>query len=99
MRPLDQMQLTLRQLAFTQGRDQQARRVERLQQVVTGRSEVFVLAQIGRFRRITSLAQFAGTLGDALLELFVELQQTQLRQLALGHIGDESPPPGRLRPA
>ncbi len=88
--PLDQMQLVLRQFAFAQGRDQQARGVERLQQVVAGCGEVLVLAQVGSFRRIAGFTQFTGALGDALLELFVELQQAQLRQFALGHVGDKA---------
>ncbi len=88
--PLDQMQLVLRQFAFAQGRDQQARGVERLQQVVAGCGEVLVLAQVGGFRRIAGFTQFTGALSDALLELFVELQQAQLRQFALGNVGDEA---------
>jgi len=42
------------------------------------------------FRRIAGFTQFTGALGDALLELFVELQQAQLRQFALGHVGDKA---------
>ena len=74
----DQHLLDLRQLALAQGRDQQARSVQRLQQIVTGSGEVFVLAAIGRLGGITGIAQGLGdllTLGDLLLQVAVGFQQ------------------------
>jgi len=57
---------------------------------VAGRGEVLVFAQVSCLGSVAGLAQFTGALGDALLEFFVELQQAQLRQFALGHVSDEA---------
>ncbi|MNO82242.1 hypothetical protein D3C76_735110 [compost metagenome] len=78
MRAFDQHLLDLGQLALAQGRDQQPRGVERLQQVMTRRSEVFVLAAVGGLRGVPGIAQGFGdlfTLGDLLLQVAVGFQQ------------------------
>ncbi|MND62445.1 hypothetical protein D3C80_537310 [compost metagenome] len=70
--------LSLRQLAFAQGRNQQPRGVQRLQQVVAGGGEVFVLAVIGGLGGIAGIAQGLGdlfTLGDLLLKVTVGFEQ------------------------
>ena len=70
--------LDLRQMAFAQGRDQQTRGVERLQQVVTGGGQVLVLAVVGGLGGVPGFAQglldlFA--LGDLLLQVAVGFEQ------------------------
>ncbi|MNH06650.1 hypothetical protein D3C79_660250 [compost metagenome] len=78
MGPLHQHLFGLRQWPFAQGRNQQARGIERLQQVMAGGGEVFVLAAVGGFGGIAGIAQGSGdllALGDLLLQVAVGLQQ------------------------
>ncbi|MNH17888.1 hypothetical protein D3C79_775750 [compost metagenome] len=66
------------QWPFAQGRNQQPRGIQRLQQVMAGGSEVLVLAAVGGFCGIAGIAQGAGdlfALGDLLLQVAVGLKQ------------------------
>ena len=90
VRAFHQYLLGVRQAALAQRRDQQPGGVERLQQVVTGRSEVFVLAAVGGLGSIPGLDQLVGALGDALFQLVIELLQAGVMLLAFGNIGDEA---------
>ncbi|MNP00900.1 hypothetical protein D3C76_926980 [compost metagenome] len=90
MGTLHQHMLGLWQWPLAQGRNQQAGSVQRLQQVMAGGGEVFVLAAVGGFGGITRLQQFIGTRSDPLLQFVIELLQTLLGQLAFGDVGDKT---------
>ncbi|MCY1182609.1 hypothetical protein D9M73_231780 [compost metagenome] len=89
MGPLHQHMLGLWQWPLAQGRDQQAGGVQRLQQVMAGGGEVFVLAAVGSFGSVARLQQFIGTRSDPLLQFVIELLQALLGQLAFGDVGNE----------
>ncbi|CAI3805036.1 hypothetical protein DBADOPDK_03694 [Pseudomonas sp. MM223] len=87
---LHQHVLGLWQWPLAQGRDQQARSVQRLQQVMAGGGQVFVLAAVGGFSGISRLQQFIGTRSHPLLQLVIKLLQALLGQLAFGDVGDKT---------
>ncbi|MCY1348743.1 hypothetical protein D9M69_348980 [compost metagenome] len=94
---LHQLLLGRRQPTLAQGRDQQARGIERLQQVVAGGGQVLVLGEVGGLGGVPRLAQLrvqplqlAGAREHPLLQFVVQRLQALLGQDALGDIGDEA---------